>query len=144
MIYIYLILIFGSNVFISHKITDVSSDPVSRYCDCCGTIMHVTAPLCPGGCDGVGFRQKKTKTKEKLKADDKNLSFFLRMRKNLVKIENNVRRVNSSSFKMMKNLWWCYGIDCHRPIDREIFPGGRARHADMLRISKGQRQFVNK
>lgn len=42
---IYLILNFIYSVFISHKMTDVSSDPVKRYCDCCGTIIDVIAPL---------------------------------------------------------------------------------------------------
>lgn len=47
MIEIYLNRNFISNVFMSHKITDVSSEPVRRYCDRGGTAMHVTAPLWP-------------------------------------------------------------------------------------------------
>lgn len=41
----YLIRNLISNVRMSHSITDVSSDPVSRYCELFGTSKHVTAPV---------------------------------------------------------------------------------------------------
>lgn len=45
----YLIRNLISNVRMSHSITDVSSDPVSRYCELFGTSKHVTAPVWPAG-----------------------------------------------------------------------------------------------
>lgn len=70
-LYIYLTLNFISNVFISHSITDVSSDPVKRYCDCCGTIIDVTAPLWPKVLPTKNERRKKERKWDKITNDTK-------------------------------------------------------------------------
>lgn len=126
--YIYLILNFICNVFISHRITDVSSDPVSRYCDCCGTIIDVIAPLWP---DERVRIQKETRMRKKIciiygtHKRNQNKNFRIRYAK--VAIGTRVRVMHTklpTANHWNINFWFNEPYD--RPVCNDCVTHGRA------------------